>query len=205
MSLSVMQPRLQLEKNVACFFLRHRQVFFVKELARMTRDFVARVERFAAEQKLPLITFDNKTQQRKEVTELAVNNPRDFGLGKALHNLAALRQVAFAANRRLLHVQQLSHDPTLGDDEFHTLTTPQVIQGQRVSGLRLRGLIARVPKTHRYQLTDAGLDDPQSSRTLLRRITREICGARFHRAEHVENMHHDRKTTVISGVRQKSS
>ena len=61
--------------------------------------------------------------------------------------------------------------------------------------LRLRGLIARVPKTHRYQLTDAGhraalfyvtslsrvirptaadLDDPQSSRTFLRRITRSI-------------------------------
>jgi len=44
-------------------------------------------------------------------TELTVNNTRDFGIGKALHNLPALREVAFAANRRLLHVQKLSHDP----------------------------------------------------------------------------------------------
>jgi hypothetical protein len=186
-------------------------------------------------------------EERALRTELTVNHPRDFGFGKALYNLAAPRQVAFAANRRLLRVQQLSHDPALGDDEFRTLTTPQTIAGQRVSGLRfgdptvlavlaallmfrhlpegfrhstlrplrarllarpaqdlkpgrltyhlrrlrLRGLVARVPKTHRYQLTDAGhraalfyvtslarvirptaadLDDPQSTPTLLRRI-----------------------------------
>jgi hypothetical protein len=68
-------------------------------------------------------------------TELTVNNTRDFRIGKALHNLPQLRELAFTANRRVLHVQQLSHDPTLGDDEFRTLTTPQVVDGQRISAL----------------------------------------------------------------------
>jgi len=146
-------------------------------------------------------------------TELVVNHTRDFGIGKALDNLPRLRQLAFAANRRLLHVQQLRHDPILGEDAFQTMTTPQTVAGQRVSGLRfgdpmvlalfsslllfrhvphgfnnaelrqtltplltcsaedlkpgrmtyqlrrlrLRGLIERVPKTHRYQVTEAGL------------------------------------------------
>jgi len=63
-------------------------------------------------------------------TELTVNHTRDFGIGKALHDLPALRAVAFAANRRLLHVQQASHDPMLG------LTSPQEVGGQRVSELK---------------------------------------------------------------------
>ena len=41
-----------------------------------------------------------------------------------------------AAKRHLWHVQQLSHDSTLDDDEFRTLTMPQVLQGQRACGLR---------------------------------------------------------------------
>jgi hypothetical protein len=146
-------------------------------------------------------------------TELVVNHTRDFGIGKALKNLPRLRELAFAANRRLLHVQQLRHDPVLGEEAFQTLTTPQTVAGQRVSGLRfgdpvtlalfgalllfrhvprgfsnaelrqvlaplltcsaedlkpgrmtyhlrrlrLRGLIERLPKTHRYQVSDAGL------------------------------------------------
>src|SRR3989442_9548009 len=35
-------------------------------------------------------------------TETTINNTRDFGIGKGLHNLAALRRVGFQANRRLL-------------------------------------------------------------------------------------------------------
>jgi hypothetical protein len=56
---------------------------------------------------------------------------RDFAIGKRLHNLPALRAVGFAANRRLLDVQQLSHDCLLGDDAFQQVTRPQVVAGQR--------------------------------------------------------------------------
>ena len=68
-------------------------------------------------------------------TETTINNTRDFAIGKRLHNLPALRAVGFAANRRLLDVQQLSHDCLIGDDAFAHVTRSQVVAGQRVSAL----------------------------------------------------------------------
>jgi hypothetical protein len=44
--------------------------------------------------------------------------------------------VAFAANRRLLRVQRIDHDPAVGQDRFDELTRPREVDGQRVSGLR---------------------------------------------------------------------
>src|SRR5215210_7347155 len=43
-------------------------------------------------------------------TETTINDTYDFAIGRALHNLPALREIGFAANRRLLHVDSLSHD-----------------------------------------------------------------------------------------------
>jgi hypothetical protein len=146
-------------------------------------------------------------------TETTINDARDFALGKRLPNLAALRQVGFQANRRLLDVQRLSHDCALGETTLTQVQRPQEIAGQRVPALRfadprvqalfstlvvfrllphgfaaaefrqhlapllglapaaltpgrltydlrrlrLHGLIARIPKTHRYQVTPFGL------------------------------------------------
>lgn len=146
-------------------------------------------------------------------TETTINDTRDFAIGKRLHNLPALRAVGFAANRRLLDVQTLSHDCQIGEDAFRQVTQPQVVAGQRVSALpfadprvqallsvlvlfcllpqgfankevrerlalllgldpsamtpgkmtydlrrlRLHGLIARLPHTQRYRVTDDGL------------------------------------------------
>jgi hypothetical protein len=75
-------------------------------------------------------------QQRAIRTETTVNNTRDFGIGRKIENLTALRKMAFTANRRLLHVQQLDHDPTVGQDEFDQLTKVTTVNGQRVSGLK---------------------------------------------------------------------
>lgn len=75
-------------------------------------------------------------EQRAIRTETTVNNTRDFGIGRKIENLTALRKMAFTANRRLLHVQQLDHDPTLGQDEFDELTQPSTAGGQRASGLK---------------------------------------------------------------------
>ncbi|PVY94764.1 hypothetical protein, partial [Actinomycetospora cinnamomea] len=47
-------------------------------------------------------------------TETTINDTRDFGIGKRLLNLPALRQIGFPANRRLLDVQRISHDPIRG-------------------------------------------------------------------------------------------
>jgi len=233
------------------------QLIFDKRIPRTTKTRFR--TRLITQHVVPSLWLDYKHSFLKQYfkegralrTELTVNHPRDFGIGKALDNLPQLRHMAFAANRRLLHVQQLSHDPTLGDNAFRTLTTPQVIDGQRVSGLkfgdetvlavltallmfrhhvqgftnsdlrqtlahllarpahdlkpgqltyqlrrlRLRGLIRRLPNTHRYDVTTPGLRtalfyvlshvrvirpnatqfaDPQANEPLLHRITQAI-------------------------------
>jgi DNA-binding PadR family transcriptional regulator len=146
-------------------------------------------------------------------TELTANDTRDFGIGRGLTNLAALRQVGFQATRRLLDVQRLSLDGSIGDVTVEHVHRPVIVQGQRVPGLRfldprvlalfmalvvfrllpqgftarelrqhvapllgkapnelslgqltydlrrlrLHGLIERLPRRHRYQVTDFGL------------------------------------------------
>jgi len=147
-------------------------------------------------------------------TETTVNDARDFGINKGLKNLPALREVGFSANRRLLGVQRISHDPITGSDAFTAVNNPTTVNGQHAAGLRfgdaraqallstlltfrlhpngftnadlrthlagllgveantwpagratydlrrlrLHGLITRIPGTHRYQVTDPGLD-----------------------------------------------
>ncbi len=153
-------------------------------------------------------------------TETTINNTRDFNIGKRLVNLPALRRVGFTANRRLLDVQTISHDPTDGHTAFAAITDPIITDtGRRVAGmrftdcrvqallsgilvfrllphgftnrdlrehlapllgrdpstitsgqmsydlrrLRLHGLIERIPRTHRYQLTPPASATPCSS------------------------------------------
>jgi hypothetical protein len=69
-------------------------------------------------------------------TETTINNSRDFGIGKRLHNLPALREIGFQANRRLLDVQTISQDCAVGEAAFQRVTQTQVVAGQRVSALR---------------------------------------------------------------------
>jgi hypothetical protein len=149
-------------------------------------------------------------------TETTINDTRDFGLSKRLtsKNLTALRQIGFFANRRLLGVQHLSHDPIRGAQAFTDLTAPMITDtGTRIPGprfgdprvhalpqallihrllphgftnrelrtliapllgattehitagkmtydlrrLRAHGLITRITRTRRYQITDTGL------------------------------------------------
>jgi hypothetical protein len=145
-------------------------------------------------------------------TETTINDTYDFQIGRALRHLPALREIGFAANRRLLHVESLSHDCLVGDDRLHAVTAPVRVENQRAAGLRfgdrrvqalmhalclfalaptgfrhgafrehvaqlqardltrytagsmtydlrrlrLHGLIARLPHTHRYQITALG-------------------------------------------------
>src|SRR6266540_1241458 len=69
-------------------------------------------------------------------TETTINNTYDFEIGRALRNLPALREIGFAANRRLLHVESLSHDCLIGEDHLHAVTSPVRINAQRAAGLR---------------------------------------------------------------------
>jgi hypothetical protein len=69
-------------------------------------------------------------------TETTINDAYDFGVGRRLHNLPRLRQIGFAANRRVLEVEKLSHDCHLGAERFQTLQQPVEVDGQRGSALR---------------------------------------------------------------------
>jgi hypothetical protein len=69
-------------------------------------------------------------------TETTINNTYDFGIRKRLHNLPKLREVGFAANRRLLEVERVSHDCMLTEDTFQTINGPVAAGRQRASGLR---------------------------------------------------------------------
>lgn len=69
-------------------------------------------------------------------TETTINDSYDFGIGRRLCNLPKLREVGFSANRRLLDVQRLSHDPSIGDQVFNSIAQPTVIDEQRVPALR---------------------------------------------------------------------
>ena len=68
--------------------------------------------------------------------ETTVNNTRDFGIGRRLVNLPALRMVGFSANRRLLGVLRTSCDALAGADIYDRVCKPVVVDGQRSPGLR---------------------------------------------------------------------
>jgi hypothetical protein len=71
-------------------------------------------------------------------TETTINDTRDFGIGKRLTNLPALREIGISANRRLLGVQRLSHNPIRAAEAFTTVHEPVTTNtGQRIAGLRL--------------------------------------------------------------------
>ena len=53
-----------------------------------------------------------------------------------MHNLPKLREIGFAANRRLLEAERLSHDCILAEDSFRKINAPVEQNGQRASGLR---------------------------------------------------------------------
>jgi hypothetical protein len=70
-------------------------------------------------------------------TETTINDTYDFNVGRRLTNLPALRKIGFSANRRLLGVQRLSHDPVDGTTALTAITDPvHTDTGQRVAGMR---------------------------------------------------------------------
>jgi hypothetical protein len=75
-------------------------------------------------------------------TETTINNTYDFGVGKRLHNLPKLREIGFAANRRLVEIERLSHDCILSEDTFQSVNRPVAAGWQRASGLRFADMRA---------------------------------------------------------------
>jgi hypothetical protein len=118
------------------------QLIFQRRVSRRTPGrFRTRV---LTEGVVPSLHIDYKRSRIKQYhkegkalrTETTINDPRDFGIGKRLENLPALREVGFQANRRLLNVQQISHDCMFAEDAFRQVTQPIKVEGQRASALR---------------------------------------------------------------------
>jgi hypothetical protein len=92
---------------------------------------------------LPSLYLDYKATRLKQYfkegqalrTETIINNPADFGVGRRLVNLPAFQELGFAANRRLLDVQQASQDAMLGEGVFEAVTFPCQVGRQRASAL----------------------------------------------------------------------
>ena len=124
-------------------------------------------------------------EQRALRTETTINNPKDFYVAKAVSNVSHLRDLGGQVNRRLLEVERVSHQCVLTQDALDRLQQPTVEAGQRTSALRfgdprpqvealpgrpysaaqmtydlrrlrLKGLIHRIPNTHRYTATSYG-------------------------------------------------
>lgn len=69
-------------------------------------------------------------------TETTINDTYDFGIGRRLQNLPELRKVGLETNQRLLGVQRISHDCTIGEAAFQQIQRPALVDGQRAPGLR---------------------------------------------------------------------
>ena len=101
-------------------------------------------------------------------TETVINNTYDFDVGRRLHNLENLTGVGFAANRRLLRVQRVSHDAAVGANVLEELNRPRVVDGQRASALRfadprVQALLAAIAS---FRLLPAGFTNRQLRETL---------------------------------------
>jgi hypothetical protein len=95
---------------------------------------------------LPSLHVDYKTSRIKQYfkliqqhaglrTETTVNDTYDFGIGRRLENLPALRELGFQANRRLLDVQKTSQGCLVGEAAFREITSPKQVGTQRASAL----------------------------------------------------------------------
>jgi hypothetical protein len=69
-------------------------------------------------------------------TETTINDTRDFAIGRRIANLADLRKIGFAANRRLIDVQRISHDCFIGEAAFQDMQKPVTVGDQRAAALR---------------------------------------------------------------------
>jgi hypothetical protein len=118
------------------------QLIFARRVTKRTPGpFRTRVVR---EGVIPSLYVDYKSSRLKQYfkegralrTELTVNDAGEFGLGRKLANLPALRELGFQTTRRLLHVQKTSQDFAFSEAVFREVTGPCRVGQLRASALR---------------------------------------------------------------------
>ena len=120
----------------------HVQLVFGRRVTRRTPSrFRTRVITAGVD---PSLHFDYKHSRIKQYfkegralrTETTIHDTCDFGVGRLPGNLEDLKTIGFQANRRLLRVERLGHDATLGATCFEQLHRPRQSAGQRTPALR---------------------------------------------------------------------
>ncbi len=120
----------------------HVQLIFDRRVTRRTPSRYR--TRVITEGVVPSLHVDYKHSRIKQYhkegralrTETVVNDTYDFDVGRRLKNLEDLKKIGFAANRRLLRVQRISHDCHIGAERFDDLHRSRMVDGQRASALR---------------------------------------------------------------------
>jgi hypothetical protein len=96
MYMNVYQPGLQIEPGAAMFFRQHRGEAFATAyvMARMTRAFVANLEKFAGKNDIPIIRFEKGVRKENVFQEHLAHFDRDEGvvfIGKAQEKATVFR------------------------------------------------------------------------------------------------------------------
>jgi hypothetical protein len=143
----------------------HTQLIFNRRVTRRTPGRFR--TRILTEGVVPSLHVDYKKSKIKQYhkegqalrTETTINNTYDFAIGRALHTLPALREIGFAANRRLLHVEALSHDCLIGEDALDAVCQPVVVEHHRAAGLRFgdRRVLALMQTLCLFALSPTGV------------------------------------------------
>ncbi|MBT9586770.1 hypothetical protein IV102_25730, partial [bacterium] len=92
----------------------------------------------------PSVYVDYKSSKIKQYykhgralhTELTINDTYDVGLGKALKNFDALREIGRNVNRRLIEAQCLNSNPQVESSTFADVVLPGMVEGRRTPSLR---------------------------------------------------------------------
>ncbi len=122
---------------------------------------------------VPSLRVDYKNSRIKQYhkegralrAEATINNTRDFGIGE-LKNLPELRQVGCQAKRRLLDVQTVSHDCSIGEDAFEKGPSPRssrttgfglTVRRCACAGIARRAGLVQFPTARFYQSGNASL------------------------------------------------
>jgi hypothetical protein len=151
-------------------------------------------------------------EQHARRTETTSNNPKDFSINKGVDNLPHRRDLGHQVNRKLLEVARVSHQCVLTHDALDRLQRPTVdhlprgfrnrdlrpqveaLLGQPYTAaqltddlrrLRLKGLIHRIPKSHRSTATTHGLKVAFFYSKLYLRILRPQWNALLPESDHL--------------------
>ena len=125
---------------------------------------------------IPSLHIDYKRSRIKQYhkegralrTETTINDPHDFGIGKRLSNLPALRRIGFQANRRLWTSNGSARIVPLAKTRSTGSVDPIEVDGQRASALRFADVAvqALLSSLLVFRLLASGFFQPQLARPL---------------------------------------